>query len=653
MRCEPCLDKPTPSMEFLEDFTEEAGELLKGINQQLLALSEAVSGSARQPIFQELLRAYHTLKGLAGMMGLEQAVEMCHAAESFLNRTRKGQQELEARWVDLLLEGSRLMSRLVHNLPERKELSEVDQHLARLQGGDHAAAPPPAPKSLQVPEEIGKHLNEDDWSRLHHGLGDGLSIGLAYFSPSPEQAAQGVNVNLARETLLACGDLVRAVPLIEGSSVRFAFVLLHPPHAQPEELPGLAWSSLGEPTPVAVDQPGEEQEISVPTRAFPLSNTVRVEVGRLDDIMRLVGDLVVSRWRLQNALETSGVDERTGAPIRDSAMRIERQLRDLRQAVTRARMVPLSEVFGRMPLAVRDLARSSHCQVRLQMEGEETQVDKVLVERLLDPMLHLVRNALAHGLEGPEERMKAGKDPVGLLRLAAIPQGDSIRIEVQDDGRGLDLEAIGRTTGGNAPQDAEQALEILCRPGFSTRLQAAKDAGRGVGMDVVRTAVSEMGGFLGVESVPGQGCKFWMRLPLTLTIVDSFLISLGGERYAVARDSVTEVLELVASEVQRYPGGELLAWRGGALPLLRLRHILNVPGALAEPENPHALVYSAGDQRVALVVDRVVGLREVVVRPMADPLVSRPWLGGATELGDGSMALILDLPHLVRYGACA
>ncbi len=639
-------------MEFLEDFTEEAGELLKGINQQLLALSEAASGSARQPIYQELLRGYHTLKGLAGMMGLEQAVEMCHAAESFLNRTRKGQQELEARWVDLLLEGSRLLSRLVHNLPERNELPEVNQHLSRLQGTDHAEAPPPTPKTLQVPEEIGKHLNEDDWSRLHHGLADGLMIGLAYFSPSPEQAAEGVNVNLARETLLACGDLVRAVPLIEGSSVRFAFVLLHPPHAQPGTVAGLQWTSLGEPT-TAAQEPVEQHDPWVSTRPSPLSNTVRVEVGRLDDIMRLVGDLVVSRWRLQTALENSGVDERTGAPIRDTAMRIERQLRDLRQAVTRARMVPLSEVFGRMPLAVRDLARSSHCQVRLEMEGEETQVDKVLVERLLDPLLHLVRNALAHGLEGPEERLKAGKDSVGRLRLAAIPQGDSIRIEVEDDGRGLDLEAIGRTVGGSAPVDAEQALEILCRPGFSTRLQAAKDAGRGVGMDVVRTAVAEMGGFLGMESSPGQGCKFWMRLPLTLTIVDSFLISLAGECYAVARDSVTEVLELVAAEVQRFPGGELVAWRGGALPLLRLRRLLNVPGSVAEPECPHALVYTAGDQRVALVVDRVVGLREVVVRPMADPLVSRPWLGGATELGDGSMALILDLPHLVRYGACA
>lgn len=640
-------------MEFLEDFTEEADELLQSINQQLLALSEATSTSARHPVFQELLRAYHTLKGLAGMMTLEPAVEICHRSESLLNQARKGQWEPDGRLVDLLLEGSRLLGRLVHALPERPSWPEVATHLKRLQGDEPAAAAEAltaAGPRLELPELVGRHLQTADWQRLEQGIRDGMTAGLAFFSPSPEQAAEGINVNLAREVLLASGDLVRAVPLIEGSSVRFAFLMLHTQSEPPQELPGLKWQRLSEPPPAPAEDESEEPEAWQPQRSVPISNTVRVDVGRLDDIMRLVGDLVVSRWRLQNALEESGVNERQGAPIRDSAMRIERQLRDLRQAVTRARMVPLSEVFGRMPLAVRDLARSSHCQVKLRMEGEDTQVDKVLVERLLDPLLHLVRNALAHGLESPEEREAAGKDPVGSLRLAAVPQGDSIRIEVEDDGRGLDLEAIGRAAGARTPVDADHALEILCRPGFSTRLQAAKDAGRGVGMDVVRKAVAEMGGHLGVESRPGLGCKFWMRLPLTLTIVDSFLIALDGERYAVARDAVTEVMEVSTEQIQRHPGGELVSWRGGALPLLRLRKLLGTAAGVAEPESPHALVYSSGEHRVALVVDRVVGLREVVVRPMADPLVSRPWLGGATELGDGSMALILDLAQLVRHG---
>lgn len=642
-------------MEFLEDFTEEADELLQNINQQLLGLSEAATSSARQPIFQELLRAYHTLKGLAGMMAVEPAVEICHRSETLLNAARKGQLESDGRLVDLLLEGSRLLARLVHALPERTALTEVSTHLKRLQGWTQPTPEPPVATSggslLEIPELVGRHLQSEDWHRLEQGIRDGMTVGLAYFSPSPEQAAQGVNVNLAREVLLATGDLIRAVPLIEGSSVRFAFVMLHKTPDPPESLAGLEWLRLNEQPATPAQDPGEEPESWADhQRSSPISNTVRVEVGRLDDIMRLVGDLVVSRWRLQNALEESGVNERQGASIRDSAMRIERQLRDLRQAVTRARMVPLSEVFGRMPLAVRDLARSSNCQVRLVMEGEDTQVDKVLVERLLDPLLHLVRNALAHGLESPQEREQAGKEPVGRLRLAAVPQGDSIRIEVEDDGRGLDLEAIGRSAGGRVPADAEQALEILCRPGFSTRLQAAKDAGRGVGMDVVRKAVAEMGGHLGLESHPGQGCKFWMRLPLTLTIVDSFLISLAGERYAVARDAVTEVMEVLADQIHHHPGGELLNWRGGALPLLRLRKLLGTSGPVAEPASPHALVYASGEHRVALVVDRVVGLREVVVRPMADPLLSRPWLGGATELGDGSMALILDLGQLVRHG---
>ncbi|MBS2034479.1 chemotaxis protein CheA [bacterium] len=636
-------------MEFLEEFTQEAEELLGLINKQLLGVAEASSASARQPLLQELLRAFHTLKGLVGMMGLEPAGEICHACESALNRVRKQPQGLESRWVDSMLECSRVLGRLIHALPERPGLPEARASLERLHSLDqpqHWAAPV-GQMELSVPEEVGRHLQEDDWSRIHQALQDGLSIGLAYFSPTPELAARDLNVNRVREHLLASGDLLKAVPLIEGSRVRFAFLCLFPAHLPPQALEGVDWEVLDTP-PAAEAMPAREHPLEEIARA--VSNTVRVEVSRLDEIMRLVGELVVSRWRLENALDSAGLEDNRQAPIRDSAARIERQLRELRQAVTRARMVPLSEVFGRMPLAVRDLARSSPCQVRLEMDGEETQVDKVLVERLLDPLLHLVRNALAHGLESPEERERAGKNPVGTLRLSAQPQGDSIRIEVCDDGRGLDLEAIGRATGVGSSLEANRALDILCRPGFSTRREAARDAGRGVGMDVVRTAVAEMGGHLGVENRPGQGCTFWMRLPLTLTIVDSFLVSLAGERYAVARDAVTEVVEIPLQDIQRHPGGELVTWRGGALPLVRLRQVLG-SAPQGEPENPHALVYSAGTQRLAFVVDRVVGLREVVVRPLADPLLARPWLGGATELGDGSVALILDLPQLARQGA--
>lgn len=619
---------------FILDFAEEADELLGRLGRHLLQLDQPEPEPQRAARLAEMLRELHTLKGLCGMVGLEGSAELAHLLESALGRVRAGRLQVTPGVIDRLLAATRKLTEAVAGSSTGANEPDSTAQAAAL--NELLAEGPES--SLGLPPELEGHLGPTEQAMLAEGQAAGRAVGVAWFVPSAELVEEGWNVSRVRAQLEAFGQLVKAVPLVSGASVRFAFVLLHPPGERPEDCPGLEWSSPEAAPPPPPPPPPEPDEPAALAR--PVSPTVRVEVTRLDEIMRLVGDLIVSRWTLQATVKDGA---------RDVLARMERQLRDLRRVVTRARMVPLGETFQRMPLVVRELARSSGREVQLSTSGEETQIDKVLVERLVDPLLHLVRNAVAHGLESPAERLAAGKPEVGRLSLAARPDGDSIVITVEDDGRGLDLQKIARVAGLSAPPTPEQALDLISRPGFSTRSQAGLDAGRGVGLDVVRRALQEIGATLAVASRAGHGCTFSLRVPLTLAIIEAFLLRVGNERYAVSRDAVDEVLAAQDAEFISSPRGELAAWRGATLPVVRLRELLHTPGAA--PTGMVGLVHRSGSRRVVFLVDAILGLREVVVRPLVDPLLARPWLAGATELGDGGIALILDLPHLTELAA--
>jgi two-component system chemotaxis sensor kinase CheA len=327
----------------------------------------------------------------------------------------------------------------------------------------------------------------------------------------------------------------------------------------------------------------------------------------------------------------------------------------------RVRLVPLAEVFQRMPLAVRDAARHSGKEIRLLMEGTETEIDKILVERLLDPLLHLVRNAIAHGIGTTQERIAVGKPPEGTITLRGRPEGDHVVISIEDDGRGVDFEKIAdqaRSLGWLSEDhalNAEEILEIICRSGFSTKAEADLGAGRGVGMDVVLRSVNALGGRLDWQTTPGIGTTFFLRLPLTMVIIDAFIISAGGEQFAVPRNAVNTVIEIDPDQIVQVEKGELVAYYQSSLPLLRLADLFNlressIDQTLGSGRNIlYGLVNGQETGQTALIVDKVMGLREVVVRPISDPLVAHPGIAGATELGDGRVILILDLPDLIRF----
>jgi two-component system chemotaxis sensor kinase CheA len=381
---------------------------------------------------------------------------------------------------------------------------------------------------------------------------------------------------------------------------------------------------------------------------------IRVGMSRLDDLMRIVGELVIRRFRLDEILRSGKSGPGNWRVLQEVSASMERQLGELRDTVARIRMVPIGQVFERMRFVVRGLERELNKHVDVRIEGHDTEIDKIVVDRMMDPLLHLVRNAFSHGLESQEERIAAGKDPTGRIRLSAKASGDIIVIEVEDDGRGIDAGKIARRAeelgwiGKSETLDSKRTLEIISAPGFTTRDEADLASGRGIGMASVKTVVGDLGGSIALASTEGKGTRFTIRLPLTLLIADSLMVTVSNHRFAVPQTAVREVLAVDSASVKVFESNEVIPFRGGVLPLLRLARLFGL--STSTTERLHVLVIQNGDSPTGLAVDRITGQREIVVRTITDPLVRVPGISGATELEDGKPILILD-PHSLIWAS--
>jgi len=647
--------------EFLADYFIECDEHLATARRSVLALEPQLEhGTIDRSLLDELFRSFHSLKGLSAMVGFHEAEQLAHHLESFLSAVRKTEVRLEVTGLETLVSGiatleqiiaarrdgtvvpdaAHLLSQVASLLPDRVKTSQLGP------GSASSAHPTTA---LGDKERI-----------IAAKLRSGLKAWQITFEPSPELVSRGVDVNFVRRKLQALGELAHSEPLIDATGrIIFAFVLVSNNEQVPHELhgDGLVCREFIPPSAddhlpiVSVATAATEFETS--THLTP-GNLVRVDLGRLDDLMRMVGELVLSRARLDDSLRRLNVVIPGGEMrvLQETNSAIERQLRDLREGVMRVRMVSVREVFARMRFVVRDLVRELGKQATLRFSGEDTQIDKYIVERMMDPLLHLVRNAVSHGLEPSDRRIASGKNAVGHIDLRARTTGETVVIEVEDDGRGIDTEAVfvqARARGLAVSQQAaasDPILDILCLPGFSTRDQADRASGRGVGMDVVRTTVEEMGGSFSMETRLGQGTRFVLQLPLTLAITDALIVKVADQRFAVPQAAVREVLHSESDRFTLMENNELLRYHRGVIPLFRLARLFGAD--TTKDGSFYILLIGEGAHAVGLVVDRVLGLREVVVRPLTDRLVKVPGVAGATELGDGMVVLILDVAKLFR-----
>jgi two-component system chemotaxis sensor kinase CheA len=617
---------------FLDDYFAECDEHLTTVRRSLLALDSSV-GQARpdSTVVEELFRAFHSLKGIAGMVEHREIELLTHEMEAYLRAVREGEVRLTTEGVETLIDGARLLE---HAIAARRrgdaplDVEPTVADLRRIAPGDAALEAATAP--------------------LPAGHGD---LSQCMFTPSPELIARGVNVDFVRARLRAHGEIVSATPLVgERGAIAFRFVIRGEPGAEERD----AWAadgmvfSKGE-TVAASDASREPRTAST----LPTGHYVRVDLARLDDLMRMIGDLVILRARLGEAI--GRVERHVPAAewraIQENTSALERELRDLRAGVMRVRLVPVGEIFRRVPFVVRDLARESGKRVSVDISGQATEIDKFLVERMLDPILHIVRNAVSHGLETVDERVAAGKPPEGTITLHAGAAGEVVTIQISDDGRGIDVDRVvarARVAGLAVPAHIDEAalLELISSPGFSTRDASDRVSGRGFGMAVVRTTVQQLGGTIHLASTPGRGTRFTFELPLTLAITDALIARVGRQTFAVPQAAVREVIEVDPAAIRALEGGEVMQYRAAPLPVIRLSGVLGI--AAGRTERLHAFVVGTAGGAAALVVDRIVGQREIVVRSTSDPLIRVDGIGGATDLGDGRAVLILDVAALAR-----
>jgi two-component system, chemotaxis family, sensor kinase CheA len=679
---------------FIQEFLEEAQEHLFSVREHLLALEQSLTQSKagersipRHESVEHLFRSFHTIKGLSGMVGLQPAAHLSHSLESVLQAIQKTKIEVTGEVVQALFEGAEKLETVIISLASEGSVDiDVDAEVANLSkyhsdstapSTDQAAAPVSMPStdnetSVSIDEflenilgpypDIRASLNENDHQSILNAILMGRYLWLCTFTPSPEWSEQGINVTQIRKNLSEIGTIVKAVPLVSGAVVRFAFLMATSSSVLIDQLPYLDWVVLLpglEVQPVAA--PGKlHTAAALPeTHAKGLqSRLIRVDMNRLDELVQLVGELFIQRSVVAEKLNRlSGTDRVERRDLEQTMASMDRTLRRLRDAVLRTRMVPLAEAFNQMPLVVRDLARSTEKEVQLVIEGAETEIDKVLVERLFDPLLHLVRNAVSHGLESTTERIAAGKPDRGRLTLRGKPEGDHILIEVSDDGRGIDPEKIAARAHAQgliaSDQDLSNSdiLEIISRPGFSTQEKADFDAGRGIGMDVVKRTVAGMNGAMMLSTQPGAGTTFTLRLPLSLVLLDAVLFRSENETFAIPKGLLDEVIQIDLKEIVQVESGELYPFRDDALVVYRLGRLFNLPAAEqsnASRSYRYGLVGNLGDRRTVLLVDQLIGLREIVVRPVSDPLISRPGVTGATEMGNGQVVLILDPNELLE-----
>jgi two-component system, chemotaxis family, sensor kinase CheA len=670
--------------EFIDELYAETDERLELVRRDLLSLETFVDKpSIEQTLLDALLRHFHTLKGLAGSISLKDAEELTHQMENYLRAIRQEQITLSHQGISALIAGTQILEQSIAAHRTQSPLptiASIMTDLATLISDISLSQIPTVGTSEEKPPPTPTTRNNI------------IQIWQFAFVPTAKLAERGINVNLIRAHLEEMGTVIQAMPRLTEETVGLAFdflvetdvnettfadwcndhgltYTLHDPDSPfpNEERPPSDEFHL-EKSPPPSD--GASLEKSPPSEAHSLgstttittepllasSNMVRVDMARLDELMRLIGDLVISRARQANNLNQikDKIPIAQWRSLQETNLAIEHQLRDLRDGVMRVRLVPIGTAFERMKFVIRDILGDSEKSVDLELSGQETEIDKFVVDKIIDPLLHLVRNAVSHGIEFHQERQSQNKPKAGKITLRAYTIGDAMIIEVEDDGRGIEIKRVTEKAYANGLiNEAEEnlnstrLLEILCLPGFTTQEQADLTSGRGVGMDVVKNTINELGGFLTLDSQLGIGTRFTIQLPLTLAIADALIVSVSGQRFAVPRLSVDEVIEIEETAITILESHqEIISHRGKVLPLIRLVNFFHLKEEIQS--HYHLLIVGNTNNTMGLIVDRILGEREIVVRALHDPLIQVPGITGASELGDGQIVLIIDVAALIR-----
>lgn len=645
--------------DFYQTFFDEADELLADMEQHLLDLvPESPDGEQLNAIF----RAAHSIKGGAGTFGFSVLQETTHLMENLLDEARRGEMQLNTDIINLFLETKDIMQ---EQLDAYKRSQEPDaasfeyicaalRQLALEAKGE--VVPPPAAKLTVVekeePQASAGGQTRIILSRLKAGEPDLLEEELGNLATLTGVEKTADSLSAILDGSVEQDDIVAVLCfVIEADQIAFNIVEADEPETEEEEEPVADAPAPAAPVLVAVpkEAPAGRNNAEKPARVSE-SSSIRVAVEKVDQLINLVGELVITQSML--AQRSNELDPVTHGDLITSMGQLQRNARDLQESVMSIRMMPMEYVFSRFPRLVRDLASKLNKQVELTLMGSSTELDKSLIERIIDPLTHLVRNSLDHGIESPETRLAAGKSAVGNLVLSAEHQGGNICIEVTDDGAGLNRERIlAKAVSQGMPvhdnMSDEEVGMLIFAPGFSTAEQVTDVSGRGVGMDVVKRNIQEMGGHVEIQSKQGNGTTIRILLPLTLAILDGMSVKVSGEVFILPLNAVMESLQPREEDLHPLAGGErVLEVRGEYLPLVELWKVFDVQGARTEATQGIVVILQTAGRRYALLVDQLIGQHQVVVKNLESNYRKVPGISAATILGDGSVALIVDVSAL-------
>jgi two-component system chemotaxis sensor kinase CheA len=646
----------------IKEFLAEAEDILEAINSSLSELeTDRAEGRSDPEQVNALFRAIHTFKGLSGMFDLKEPAELSHKLEFFLDELRLGKVGLSNDAATVLTDTAALLGRLVQQAGRKQPFEDISPALSRIDA--ILTAKPSTMAEGSIADQINldrgilQVLTEYEEHRLRECIREKRKIYLLKTEFDLSNFEEGIKD--LNKTLKKHGEIICTLPTAGGAGIGFSIVL-----GTEEEQGGLL-SAITIPN-VSIEKISyveslkNEEMKTVDGVLRSTSNTVRVDIYKLDRLMGVVGEMHL----LKNVIARISKDLRTmqgftglSVDLHKAHRGLERKLNELQEGILEVRMVPLGQIFTRLAQLVKKYSKDAQKDIGLEVHGEETELDKLMIEDLADPLMHLIRNAIDHGIEPPNIRKQLGKPEKGRVRLAAFPKGNHVVITVEDDGAGLDAAAIAARAvekgiltpdhGLDPVHDSRAIFDLIFLPGFTTREMVTEISGRGVGMDVVKSNMSKLSGMIDIQSEAGKGTTFFLTIPITLAIIKALVVESGGQTFAIPLSSVLEIQQATAKQVETVEGREVMAVRDDTIPLLRVSSVFNLPDQGVR-DSFYVIIVGLAERRLGVIVESLHDQQEIVIKTLGKRLANIAGIAGATELGgQQGVVLVLDVESLI------
>ncbi len=701
--------------QYLEIFIDESNEHLQSLSDQLMILEKEPDN---KDTIAEIFRAAHSLKGMAGTMGYKRMQNLTHDMENVFSEVRNGNMKVNSSLVDVLFQCLDALQVYVSNIQQNqdegtddnepiiKALNDFISNGGKAAEGENAAAEEAPKQQSEGDAAMYNNMTIADFEK--HAINEAIKKNMHVYklcvSVDENCILKAARAFLVFKNLEGHGDIIKSEPSVqdiedEKFDLDFSIIIVSEEsfdtitnlikgvseikecvgeeittpfdmsaaetetaeqNAVVEEQPQPVEKNETKPAVSAAKQPAAPANGGNGNgnggKAKAVGHTVRVDIEKLDVLMNLVSELIIAKNGLVSASTSEESDSSTvNQNFVEQIEYLERVTTSLHESVMKVRMMPIESVVSRFPRMIRDLSKKLGKKMELYMSGEDTELDRTVIDEIGDPLMHLLRNSADHGLESAEIRRERGKSEVGSIFLDAYQDGNNVVIEVRDDGNGIDVEKVKNKAIANGAITEEQAsmmsekeiIDLLFRPSFSTAEKVTDVSGRGVGLDVVKSKIEALGGDVEVKTTYGEGSTFIIRLPLTLAIIQALMVKLGDEKYAISLGSIQTIEDISVSDIKYVHAKEVIHLRGSVIPLVRLRNLLDVPGEPEEQENITVVIVSKGDKLAGLVVDSLIGQMEIVIKSLGKHISINKMISGATILGDGSVALIIDANTLV------